>query len=160
MHLALVCIKHTSASDNILTDTFVAYALLFMWYIDTKERMNVCFVSILSLTASICDGVYWLPTNMLFSHPVVSNSLRPHELQYTKSPCPSPSSEVCPSSCPSHLWYNPAISSSDALFSFCPQPFPESGTSPMSQLFVSDDQNIGASVSAQSFQWLFRVDFP
>ena len=56
MHLALVCIKHTAASDNILTDTFEVYALLFMWYVDTKERMNVCFVLILSLTASVGDG--------------------------------------------------------------------------------------------------------
>ena len=46
----------------------------------------------------------------------------------------------------------PAISSSDALFSFCPQSFPASGTFPMCQLFVSDDH--------QSFQRAFRVDFP
>ena len=56
--------------------------------------MNVCFVLILSLTASICDGVYWFPTNMLFSCPVMSNSLWLHELQHAKSPCPSPSPEV------------------------------------------------------------------
>ena len=39
------------------------------------------------------------------------------------------------------------ISSSDALFS-CSQSFPASGTFPMSHLFVSDDQNPGASASA------------
>ena len=38
-----------------------------------------------------------------------------------------------------------AISSCDALFSFCLQPFPGSGTFPMSQLFASDDQNTGVS---------------
>ena len=40
------------------------------------------------------------------------------------------------------------ISSSDALFSFCPQFFPAAGTFPMSQLFTSDDQNTRVSASA------------
>ena len=40
-----------------------------------------------------------------------------------------------------------AISSSDAHFSFCLQPFPGSGILPMSQLFASDDQNTGVSAS-------------
>ena len=48
-------------------------------------------------------------------------------------------SEVCPSSCPLHLWCHPAISSSDTLFS-SPQSFPTSGTFPVTQLFTSDDQ--------------------
>ena len=53
-------------------------------------------------------------------------TLWPHGLQHTRPLCPSPSPEVCPSSCPSHWWCHPAISSSDALFSFCPQSFPAS----------------------------------
>ena len=81
---------------------------------------------------------------LLFSCPVMSNSLQPHGLQHTRPPCPSPSPEVCLSSCPLHRWCHPALSSSDALFSFCPQSFPESGTFPM---FTSDDQNTGASAS-------------
>ena len=47
-----------------------------------------------------------------------------------------------------HQWCRAAISSSDALFCFCPQSFPASGTFPMSCLFTSDDQNTGASASA------------
>ena len=70
-----------------------------------------------------------------------------HGLQHTRPPCPSPSPEVFPSSCPLHQWCHPGISSSDTLFSFCPQSFPRSGTFPMSQLFHSDDQNTGASAS-------------
>ena len=57
-------------------------------------------------------------------------------------PCPSPSPRVYPSSC-SCL----AISSSDALFSFCHWSFPASGTFPMSHLYTSDDQSTGASAS-------------
>ena len=71
---------------------------------------------------------------LMFSHPVVSESLRPHGLQHTRPPCLSPSPEVCPSSCPLHWWCHPAISSSDAFFSFSPQSFPALGTLPMSRI--------------------------
>ena len=60
---------------------------------------------------------------------------------------PSQSPRVCPSSCSLHWWCCPTISSSDTLFS-CPQLFPASGTFPISQLFISGDQNPGASASA------------
>ena len=70
---------------------------------------------------------------LLFSHPVVSDSLQTHGLQHTSPPCPSPSPRVCPSSCPLHQLRHPAISSSDTLFSFCPQSFPASVTFPVSQ---------------------------
>ena len=56
---------------------------------------------------------------LLFSCPVVSNSLQPHGLQHARPLCLSLSPEVCPSSCPLHQWCHPAISSFDALFSFC-----------------------------------------
>ena len=62
--------------------------------------------------------------------------------------CPSPSPEVCPSSCSCTC---DAISFSDALFSFCPQSFPASGTFLMSQLFTSGDQNTGACFSISPF---------
>ena len=85
---------------------------------------------------------------LLFSHPVVSNSLPSHGLQHTRPPCPSPSPTVCPSSCSLHWWCLPAIwcplMPSDALF-FCPLSFPASGTFPC--LFASDDQNTGTSAS-------------
>ena len=71
-----------------------------------------------------------------FSHPVVSDSLQPRGLQHTRPPCPSPSPKVCPSSCSLHGWCHPAISSSDTLFSFCPQSFPPSGTFPMSSVRI------------------------
>ena len=58
---------------------------------------------------------------LLFSHPVVSYSLRPHGLQHARPLCLSPSPEVCPSSHPLRQWWHPAISSSDTLFSFCPE---------------------------------------
>ena len=86
---------------------------------------------------------------VLFNCPVVSGSLQLHGLQHARPPCPSPSPEVCPSSCPLHRWCHPAILSSDCLF-FCPQSFPASGSFPVSQLFMSGDQNIGASAKVLS----------
>ena len=71
-----------------------------------------------------------------------------HRLQHARPLCPSPSPQIGPSSCPLHQWCHPAISSSDALFSFRPQSFPASGTFPLSQLFASDGQNIGVLASA------------
>ena len=82
---------------------------------------------------------------LFFSHPVLSNSLQPHWLKHARHPCLSPSPEDCPSSCLLHQWCHSAILSSDTLFSFCLQSFPPSETFPMSQLFASNDQNIGVS---------------
>ena len=75
-------------------------------------------------------------------------------------PCPSPSPRVCPSSCPLPQWCHPAISSSDALFSSCPQSFPASGTFLTSWLFESGDQNTGASASASVFLMSMQDWFP
>ena len=82
-----------------------------------------------------------------FSHPFVCDSSQPHGLQHTRPPCPSPSPDICPSSCPLNQWCHPAISSSDALFSICPQSFPASEIFPMSWLSTSDDQNTSASAA-------------
>ena len=73
---------------------------------------------------------------LLFSHAVICDSLWPCGLQHARPPCSLPFPEVCPSSRLLHQWCHPAISSSDALFSFCPQGFPAPGTFPMSQLAV------------------------
>ena len=60
---------------------------------------------------------------------------------------PSLSPGACSNSCPLSHWYYLTISSSAALFSFCLQSFPESGSFPVSQLFASGGQSIGASAS-------------
>ena len=49
---------------------------------------------------------------------------------------------------PLSQWCPPTILSSAAVFSFCIQSFPASGSCPVSQLFVSGGQSIGASASA------------
>ena len=82
------------------------------------------------------------------SRSVVSDSLRPHESQHTRPPCPSPSPGVHSNSSPLSLWCHPAISSSVIPFSSCPQSLPASESFPMSQFFAPGGQSIGVSVSA------------
>ena len=78
----------------------------------------------------------------------MSDSLWPHEPQYTRPPCPSPTPGVYPNSYPLSRWYHPTISLSVIPFSSCLQSFPASGSFQMSQLFVSGGQSIGVSTSA------------
>ena len=62
-------------------------------------------------------------------------TLQPHGLQHTRLPCLSPAPRACSNSRPSSQWCHPTISSSVVPFSSCLQPFPASGSFPMSQFF-------------------------
>ena len=85
---------------------------------------------------------------LLFSHYIMFDSLRPHELQHVRPPCPSPYPRICSNSCPLSQCCHPTISFSVTPFSSCLQSFPASGSFPMSQLFASGGQSIGSSASA------------
>ena len=87
-------------------------------------------------------------SSVQFSHSVVSDSLRPHEMQHARPPCPSPTPRVQSNACPSSWWCHPDISSSVIPFSSCPQSFPTSETFPMSQLLAWGGQSIGVSALA------------
>ena len=86
-------------------------------------------------------------SSVQFSRSVVSNSLRPHESQYTRPPCPSPTPGVHWDSRPLSQWCHPAISSSAFPFSSCPQSLPAS-ESFLSQLFAWGGQSTGVSALA------------
>ena len=86
-----------------------------------------------------------------FSRSVVSDSLRTHESQHARPPCPSPTPGVYSDSHLSSQWCHPAISSSVVPFSSCLQSFSASGSFPMSQLFSWGDLSIGVSASASIF---------
>ena len=87
-------------------------------------------------------------SSVQFSCSVMSDSLRPHELQHARPPCPSPAPGVHSNSCPSSQWCHPAISTSVVPFSSCPQSLPASESFPMSQLFAWGSQSIGVSALA------------
>ena len=76
-----------------------------------------------------------LEVGLLFSRSVVSDSSRPHGLQLSRLPCPSPSPRVCSNSCPLSQWCHPTVSSSVVPFSSCLQSFPASRSFQRSQFF-------------------------
>ena len=69
--------------------------------------------------------------------------------QCTRLPCPSPSPGACSSSRPLSQWCHPTILSSAVPSSSCLQSCPVSGSFPMSLLFASGGQNIGALASEE-----------
>ena len=83
-------------------------------------------------TCILWNLVYFI--SVQFSHSVVSDSLRPHEPQHARLPCPSPTPRVHSDSRPLSQWCHPSISSSVVPFSSCPQSLPASESFPMSQL--------------------------
>ena len=99
-------------------------------------------------------------TGIQFSCSVVSDSLRPHELQHARPPCPSPTPGVHSNWQPSSRWCYPAISSSVVPFSSCPQSLPASESFPMSQLFAWGGQITGVSASASVLPMTIQDWFP
>ena len=89
-----------------------------------------------------------------FSRSVVSDSLRPHELQHARPPHPSPTPGVHSDSGPSSQWCHPAISSSVVPFFSCPQSLPASESFPMSQLFAGGGQSTGVSSLASVLEMI------
>ena len=87
-------------------------------------------------------------SSVQFSRSVVADSLRPHESQHARPPCPSPTPGVHSDSRPSSQWYHPAISSLVVPFFSCPQSLPPSESFPMSQLFAWGGQSTRVSALA------------
>ena len=115
-----------------------------MNYSDNCSRvLSIC--ELLALSKSpISSGVF---SSVQFSRSIVSDSLRPHEPQHARPPCPSPTPGVHPNPCPLNQWCHPTISSSVFPFTSFPLSLPASRSFPMSQFFPSGGQSIGISAS-------------
>ena len=98
-----------------------------------------CFIQ-----PSISHDVLCISSFQLLSH---IHSLQSHGLQHARLPCLTPTPRTCSNSCPPSRWCHPTILSSVVPFSSCLQPFPPSGSFPMSWFFASHGQS-GASSSA------------
>ena len=120
--------------------TWLSYKCLVVW--------DVCKIY-LHLIEKISSSVQLLS---------VSDSLRPHESQHARPPCPSPTPRVHSNSRPSSQWCHPAISSSGIPFSSCPQFLPASESFPMSQLFAWGGQSTGVWPQHDSLQRKPRAD--
>ena len=140
--------KHASRKNRrILKSQVRSYNLIFVGslnnckvYIFTK--LNVGIVCCCSVTKSS------------------PNFLWPHEVQHTRLPWASLSLRVCSNSYPLSWWCYTTISSFASPFSFCHQSFSASRSFPMSQLFSSGGQNIGASTSASVLPMNIQSWFP
>ena len=109
----------------------------------------------------IYNGIF---SSVQFSFSVMSDSLRPHGLQLTRPPCPSPTPGVYSNSCPLSQWCHPAISSSVVPFSSCPQSFPASGSFQWVNSSYQGAKILEFQLQHQSFQWIsglisFRMDW-
>ena len=77
----------------------------------------------------------------------MSDSLRPHGLQHTRPPCPSPAPGVYSNSCPLSWCCHPTIWPCIVPFFSHIQSFSASGFFQMSQFFASGGQSIRVSAS-------------
>ena len=119
----------------------------------TSNSLNVLTIFLdAPIQATWDQTVFMVPAlirvSVQFSRSVVSDSLRPHESQHARPPCPSPTPGVHSDSRPSSQWCHPAISSSVIPFSSCPQSLPASESFPISQLFSWGGQSTGVSAFA------------
>ena len=122
---------------------------IFLYHsiIVTHLKMQSILITKLKLCKLVTQCLSSLQSVSEFSRSVRSNSWRPHGLQHTRPPCPSPTPRVYSNSCPLSWLCHPTISSSVIPFS-CLQSFPASGSFQMSQLFASGGQSIGVLASA------------
>ena len=101
------------------------------------------------------SGLHLQSCSVQFSHSVMSDSLRPHELQHARPPCPSPTCTVHPDPCPLSRWCHPTISSSVVPFSSCPQSFPAS-VSGLSYLCLFQGRR-GTDLHLHNTSWIWRL---
>ena len=98
-------------------------------------------------------------SSVQFSHSVVSDSLRPHEPQHTRPPCPSPTPRDYPNSWPLSRWCHPTISSSVIPFSSCLQFSQHQGLFKWVSSLHQVAKTLEFQLEHQSFQWTPRTDF-
>ena len=110
---------------------------------------------------TLCSALWmgWNISSVQFSHSVISDSLRPHELQHARPPCPTPT----PGAKQTHVhWVGDAIQPSHPLLS--PSP-PALNLSQHQSLFkwVSSSRKLAKvlefQLQHQSFQLTPRTDF-
>ena len=131
------------------------------WKDIISEKGRKKLDAILPLNYKRCISLYFpYISSVQFSPSVLSDSLRPHGLQHTRLPCPSPAPGACSNSCPSSRWRHPTISSSVVPFPSSLQSCTASGAFPNSHFFTSGGQSIGASASVSVLLMIILHWFP
>ena len=131
-----------------------------VWWTVTLKRGKVGLI--FCAPTLCCKGwiSFLFPLWLLFSHSVMSSSLRHHGLQHIRLPCPSTSPGAGSNSCALSRWCHPTTLSSVVPFASCPQSFPASWSFLMSQFFASGGQTIGPSASASVLPMNIQDWFP
>ena len=88
----------------------------------------------------------------------MSDSLRPHEPQHARPPCPSPTPGVYLNSCPLSQWCHPAISTSVIPFTSCPQSLQHQGLFQWVNSSHEVAKVLEFQLQHQAFQWTPRTD--
>ena len=101
--------------------------------------------------------ITFLKSSVQLSRSVASDSLRPHESQHSRPPCPSPTPGIYSNSCPSSQWCHPAISSSVIPFSSCPHPSQHQGFFQRVNSSHQIAKVLEFKLQHQSFQWTPRT---
>ena len=156
--------------------SFISYFSIFCFC--WNKNLSICLLKFFS--KSVFVSIWWRHVTVLplqdfyeaqmkiqfnsvisvqFSRSVVSESLRPHELQHTRPPCPSPTSRVYPNSCPLSWWCHLTISSSVVPFSSCLQSFLTPGLFKWVKSLHQVAKILEFQLQHQSFQWTPRTDF-
>ena len=104
-----------------LSSSALSYSFAQIWWSESEMFLPLFAASLVHVHSSVLQF-----SSVQFSCSVVSDSLRPHESQHARPPCPSPTPGVHPDSRPLTWWCHPAISSSVVPFSSCPQSLPAS----------------------------------
>ena len=95
---------------------------------------------------------------LLFSHHIVPTLQDP--MYCSMPPCLSSSPGIGPGSCSLHWWCHPIISSSDAFFSSALDLSQNQGLFQWVVCLHQVTKILELQLQDQSFQWIFRVDFP
>ena len=133
-----------SISVNFLGKQFLLFDLVIPFLMIYPKIWSCIFYYFLLCNRWLQN---WIGSDQI-SRSVVSDSLRPHESQHARPPCPSPTPRVHSNSRPSSQWCHSAISSSADPFSSCPQSLPASESFPISQPFAWGGRSTGVSALA------------
>ena len=92
-------LQHHSSKASILRCSAFFTVQLSHPYMTTGKTIALTRQTIVGKVISLLFNMLSRSVSQ-FSHSVMSNSLRPHEPQHARPPCPSPAPRVSPNSCP------------------------------------------------------------
>ena len=134
--------------------------IIKQWNIIKVLKKNIDFIIFCPLKISINKEGKIMRILGQFSCSVMSDSLRPHGLQHPRLPCPLPILGASWNSCPSCQWCHPTISSSVIPSPPAFNPFQHQGLFQRVSSSHQVTKVLEFQLQHQSFEWIFRTDFP